>query len=209
MQSGEDEKSAFVVGGDALGFAHIVKCNFSAGKVSWDDLLQYGEGAMLAASQSTYDESNGQLWLQTVFDVSVTGGKPKYAAYLKQYDVATASLLNLPMDVTNAAVLVANGGVVWSVGGCNQTELDRYLASLSLVVGWKRMNRRSLWHEIWQRRCNARRTGAFDGVLICITEAEECTVWPPPLIFRLTVAQGVCAIVSATARRSKRTVGMS
>ena len=113
-----------------------MRCNVSDdGRAAWDDLLQYGEGAMLEASQSAYDEAHGHLWLQTVFDVSAPAAAaeeeepaeedaahdPQYAAFLKQYDVATAALLNLPLDVTNAAVLAAHGGMVWSVGGCNGT----------------------------------------------------------------------------------------
>ena len=121
----QEDHSTFLVGGDALEFAHVMKCNFSATQVSWDDLLQYGEGAMLAASQSTYDHINGHLWLQTVFDVSASGSgeNPKFATYLKQYDVATASLVNLPSDVTNAAVLVAHDGLIWSVGVCGNTSV--------------------------------------------------------------------------------------
>ena len=109
-----------VTGPDQIQFIHVVAVEPHANRnASYNDLLQYGGGARLARSVSAYDARRNEAWMQVVYEVK----DGEFSTFLKRYDIAQATLLDVVPDIAVSSVLEhdINNGDLISIGFCANT----------------------------------------------------------------------------------------
>ena len=143
----DGEGNVLITGPDQLGFVHML--NVSA-PGHYEDVIQYSEGTRLARGISAFDHARGELWLQVAYDTS--GYQPgqgqasndTYATYLKRYDMATKTLLDVVADPQGLAVLAfddsASVSAAHGIGWCATRPRTRCLFRLNSLTNGKSAN---------------------------------------------------------------------
>ena len=86
------ERRLVVTGPDTIDFIHVLTVDPRPKVPAYDDLLQYGGGLKLVRGGSAFDPDREEVWLQVVYDTSVSGANSRPGAvtpgtYIKRYGI--------------------------------------------------------------------------------------------------------------------------